>query len=132
MNERISILDEIAASGLFDVMPLQTQRVLAAMARFADPSTRELKTPAFIIAETASSAAPGTRTFPNQVDKVIQQLCKSGILEKLSEGPPPTWRIACFQRLAEIKETIAGGELTLSHFDPGPSGFEEQRGPRPR
>lgn len=134
MNERNPILDEIAASGLFEVMPpqtIQTQRVLAAMACFADPSTRELKTPVYKIAVKASSAAPGTMIFPEQAAGMIRQLSEFGIVEKVSEGEPPTWRIPCRQRLVEagsrITAKIATEEQPFPYVAPDPTGFEERR-----
>ena len=137
MDERTSILNEIAVSGLFEVMTaqappaIQAQRVLSAMAHFADPSTRELTTSVYKIAWQA-----GTSVFPDQVPEVIQQLCDSGIVEKISKGEPPTYRVAGYQRLVEAKSKIAAriaaGEKPFPHVAPGPTGFEERRGSRPR
>lgn len=130
MDERTSILDEIAVSGLFEVMPVQTQRVLCAMAHIADPSTRELTMSVYKIAGQA-----GTSVFPDQVASVIQLLSESGIVEKVSEGPPPIYRIPCYQRLVETKSKIdariAAEEQLFPYVAPGPTGFRE-RGSRPR
>jgi len=134
MDERISILDEIAVSGLFEVMPLQTQRVLCAMAHFADPSTRELTTPVHRIAMQAMQAS--SALFLDQVAGVIHLLCESGIVEKVSEGPPPAYRIPCYERLVEAKSKIdariAAGEQPFPYVVPGPTDFKERRGSRPR
>lgn len=131
MDERISILNEIAVIGLFKVMPLQTWRVLSAMTHFADPSNRELTTSVYRIAGQA-----GTSVFPDQVPEVIQQLCDSGIVEKISEGEPPTYRVAGYQRLDEAQSKIAirvaAGEQPFPHVAPGLTGFKERRGPGPR
>lgn len=137
MDERISILDEIAVSGLFEVMPLQTQRVLCAMAHFADPSTRELTTPVHRIAMQATQAMQASSAlFPDQVAGVIHLLCESGIVEKVSEGPPPTYCIPCYERLVEAKSKIdariAAGEQPFPHVAPGPTDFKERRGSGPR
>ena len=131
MDERTLILDEIAVCGLFEVMPVQAKRVLSAMAHFADPSTRELTKPVYKIAMQT-----GNSVFSDQVPEVIQQLCDSGIVEKISEGEPSTYRIADYQRLVEAQSKIAArndaGEEPFPYVAPGPTGFKERRGSRPR
>ena len=109
MDERISILDEIAVTGLLDVMTAQAQMVLSAMTRAADPNTRELTLSVDRIARRA-----GNSLFPDQVAAVIHQLCESGIVDKVPEGPPSTYRIPGYPRLdgakSEIDARIAAGE----------------------
>jgi len=131
MDERTLILNEIAVSGLCEVMPVQAQRVLFAMVHFADPSTRELTTPVYKIAMQT-----GTSVFSDQGPEVIQQLCDSGIVEKISEGEPSTYRIADYQRLvgaqSKIAASTAAGEEPFPHVAPGPTGFKEPSRSRPR
>ena len=125
MDERNSILDEIAASGLFEVMTAQAQKVLSAMAHVADPNTRELTLSVDKIARRA-----GNSLFPDQVDGVIHLLSESGIVEKVSEGAPPTYRIAGYQRLVETKSKIDAridaGEQPFPHVAPRRTNFRQR------
>ncbi|MCY3711106.1 MAG: hypothetical protein OXG26_19630 [Caldilineaceae bacterium] len=132
MDERNAILDEIVVSGLQEALPRRTYLVLSAMAFLADPDTREVtKRVEEIAGKTRSMMLPDTIIFPDQVAGVIHQLCDSGIVEKVSEGDPPTYRVAAdYRRLVEVKEMIDKGEQEFPHVEPNRPKFR-QRGSRP-
>ncbi len=121
MDEHNLILNEIEDTGLFEVMTVPTPDVLSAMAHAADPKTRKLKKSFDEIARQVDKIAGrmGNRLFPDQVEGAIHLLSESGIVEKVTEGPLPTYRIAGYHRLAEIKseidERIAAGGQPFPH-----------------
>ena len=125
MDEHNLIVGEIAASGLFEVMTPQAQQVLSAMAHAADPNTRELTLSVDQIVRRT-----GTSLFSDQVEGVIHLLSESGIVEKVSEGAPPTYRIAGYHRLVEIKSEIdariAAGEQPFPHVDARRPNFKKR------
>lgn len=122
MDEPITIPDEIAASGLFEVMTAQARTVLSAMAAAADPNTRELTLPGDKIAGRA-----GNSLFPDQVAGIIHFLCDSGIVEKVSKDDPPIWRILDSLSLVEAKSKIdariAAGEQPFPSVAPSRPNF---------
>ena len=125
MNEPTAIPDEIAAIGLFEVMTAQAWTVLSAMAAAADPNTRELTLPVDRIAGRA-----GNSLFLDQVSGIIHFLSESGIVEKVSEDDPPTWRIPDCQRLVEargkIDARVAAGEQPFPYVAPSRPNFRQR------
>ena len=126
MDERNSIINDLVVSGLSKVLPIQASKVLSAMAFLADPYTREVTKRVDEIAGKTD-----TMMFPEQVAGVIRQLCESGIVERVSEGDPPTYRVAAdYGRLVEIEKEIgemnARGEERFPYVAPSRTNFRER------
>ena len=118
MNEPDPIVSDLVMSGLREAMKAQVPpapqalKVLSSMALLSDSNTRELtKRVDEIIGKARDIILPDAIIFPEQVDGVIRQLCDAGIVEKVSEGDPPTWRVAAdYKSLGEVIAMIARGE----------------------
>lgn len=133
MEERSRIIINLTMSGLFQVMPVQTVKVLCAIAILADPDTQELTMPVDKIAREVAwqvnraAELTGAVMFPDQITGVFLQLSEVGIVERVSDGDPPTYRFAAdYKRLVEIKKMIAEGEELFPYVAPGPTNFRER------